>query len=170
MPITADVSRSSSSASAQPSSNQPSWPRYAWAVPVVGLALIIGTVVGIGKWQGRMDESRDREPLRVAFMAAQATGTTIGVVTPQVVHEWSSGVGPREKRVMALIRPGNNFLEPLFLSQGASIGLKVDRCYYLAVQPEGDFDAERVESLIELCYLDPYLTPQSMRGRPVIKR
>jgi hypothetical protein len=44
-----------------------------------------------------------------------------------------------------------------------------DRCYYLAFQPGEVFDPETVTGLGEICYLDPYRSPLSMRNVPIAR-
>lgn len=161
MSTTTDAARSASPEVKQALHKRAAWLRYSWALPL----LVLIAFIGIKEAQDRIEESRDREPLRVAYRAAQAAGVSVGVVAPEVAEEWSAGSGPREKEIVALTQPGNEYLEPILLSLRGSINgrTQVDRCYYLAVQPGDDFNPDQVEGLVELCYLDPYLTPQSAR-------
>ena len=74
--------------------------------------------------------------------------------------------------VQSFVKPGNTYLEPLFhAASGAPfVPGGGQRCYFLAVQRGSVFHAGSVISLLRICYLDPYKTPQSMSGSSELYR
>lgn len=150
----------------EPKSRRPAW----WRRPPFVIALVAFAALTVGvSAKNHLEESWNRQPLRAVERGASAANKPIGVVTPRVVDEWTSGTGPTEAAILEIVRPGNDYLEPIFYSSwrhgwpGSS-----DRCYFVAVQPGGTFDAEAVSSVGRVCFLDPFRTPQSISFTPVV--
>ena len=104
--------------------------------------------------------------------AADASGNPVGITSPARAEHWQNGGGPRESVVESFAEPGNAYLEPLFYANNrASFVPGGDqRCYFLAVLKGRAFQTEAVTSLMRICYLDPYKTPQSVSGSSELYR
>jgi hypothetical protein len=112
----------------------------------------------------RVDDSWDRQALRAVDDAATNSDTSIGIISEPLADRWSSTGGPREEAVQSRVSAGNSYLEPIYYARHDSSNYfeeGSDRCYYLAVQPGEDFDPDQVSAIMQICYLDPYKTPQS---------
>jgi hypothetical protein len=63
--------------------------------------------------------------------------------------------------VLALTKPGNAYLEPLYFyysgqhgGPGGATPSAWSRCDYFPAQRGAQFDADRVSALVQLCYLE----------------
>ena len=143
-------------------------------VPHLGLgalALVVVALVVFGAIQ-HLADSRARQPLRMIEAAADASGNPVGIISPARAEHWQSGGGPRESLVQSFVEPGNPYLEPLFyaINRESFVPGGDERCYLLAVQRGRAFQAEAVTSLMRICYLDPYKSPQSVFGSSELYR
>ena len=145
-------------------------------VPILSLSslvlLLVIAVIVFGAIHEHDEDARARQPLRMIEAAADATGNPVGIVSPADAEHWQNGSGPRESVVESFVKPGNTYLEPLFYaaSRAPSVPGGGQRCYFLAVQKGSVFHAASVTSLLRICYLDPYKTPQSMSGSSELYR
>ena len=137
-------------------------------VGLVLLAMLAGTIV-VGNVVDSIEADRVLEPLRAAEVTASSRHESVGTIPPRLANRWSAGsVEPTEAEVQALVGPGNRLLEAPFVALrahflGDTSSPDVDRCYYLAVQDAGErFDAEKASAIVQVCYLDPFKSPQSL--------
>ncbi len=130
---------------------------------VFSILLVVLAACVVSFWN-RIDDSWDRQALRAIEAAADNAGKPIGVISESDAEKWSATAGPPERVVASRVGPGNGYLEPMFYARHDNSEYfddNSDRCYYLAVQPGTTFDAEKVSAIAQVCYLDPYRTPQS---------
>ena len=130
---------------------------------VFSVLLLVLAACIVSFWN-RVDDSWDRQALRAVEDAAANSNKPIGVISESLADRWSSTGGPREDVVKSRISAGNSYLESIYYARHDNSEFfdeTSDRCYYLAVQPGEDFDPDKVSAIVQICYLDPYKTPQS---------
>jgi hypothetical protein len=136
-------------------------------LPLVALAVLISVFVTHSGLRHVSDE-RGIEPLRAVEAASTETGRAIGIISPEVREAWQTGQVPSEADVEAVSGPGNDYLEPLFYATtGSSLpGVAPGRCHFLAVQDGVSFAANRVSSLLRVCFTGSGRAPISLSGAP----
>jgi hypothetical protein len=133
-----------------------------------GLLLVVLVLVALkvaSELNASWEESQARQPLRAAAAAADRTDRVISVIDRRTAETWSSGSRPTEQRLRMSLGTGNHLLEPAFyLLARDGWSVRGMRCYYVAVQPGGgQFDAERVSGVGQVCYLGKSRNPYSSR-------
>lgn len=132
------------------------------------VALVAG-LVAVNHVRDSIGRRVDREPLRAAQIAAAASGRSIVTVPSSLAARWEDSNGPRRSVAQRYVGAGNGLLQPAFYALFTRHGSDAPHtrsgwtCLYLAAQPRrADFDAARVTSLLQVCYLGRSQTPISI--------